>query len=128
MQLLDRERAERTTEQQAFATERQNRLQHASMLTHQLEGLQQEYQTLQRNLTDSQERLAQTTAILETLNATLDQREKQIQETGHTLEIMQVRLKTEIDLRQRLEQEAAEMRTLLKDIMTRRDHKKLYEK
>ena len=122
MQLLDRERAERTTEQQSFATERQNRLQHEATLTHQLESIQRERGELQRHLTNVQERLEQTTATLETLDATLKRREQQVQEAGHALEIMQVRLETEIDLRQRLEQETAEMRRLLKEIMTRRDN------
>lgn len=119
MQLLDRERAERVAEQQAFATERQNRLHQESTLMHQLESIQRERGELQRHLASAQERLEQTTATLETLNATLEQREQQVRETGHALEIMQVRLETEVDLRQRMEQEAVEMRKLLKDIMTR---------
>jgi chromosome segregation ATPase len=89
---------------------------------HQLESLQRERGELQRHLASAQERLEQSTATLETLNATLEQREQQVQETGHALQIMQVRLETEVDLRQRLEQEATEMRALLKEIMTQRDN------
>ena len=123
MQLLDRERAERTAEQQAFATERQNRLQHEATLMRQLESIQRERGELQRHLTHAQERLEQSTVALEALNVTFEQYEQQVQETGHTLEITRVRLETEVDLRQRLEQEATEMRKLLKEIMTRLDNK-----
>ncbi|HRY16353.1 MAG TPA: DNA-binding protein [Candidatus Competibacteraceae bacterium] len=123
MQLLDRERVERTAEQQAFTMERQNRLQHEATLMRQLESIQRERSELQHHLTNAQERLEQSTAALETLNVTLGQCEEQVQETGHALEIMRVRLETEVDLRQRLEQEATEMRKLLKEIMTRLDNK-----
>ncbi|MCB1769488.1 MAG: hypothetical protein KDJ31_07305, partial [Candidatus Competibacteraceae bacterium] len=103
--------------------ERQNRLQHEATLMRQLESIQRERSELQHHLTNAQERLEQSTAALETLNVTLGQCEEQVQETGHALEIMRVRLETEVDLRQRLEQEATEMRKLLKEIMTRLDNK-----
>jgi hypothetical protein len=117
MQLLDRERAERTAEQQTFATEHQKRLHQESTLMHQLEGSQRECNVLQRNSAAIQERLEQSTAMLDTLHTTLEQRNAQIQEMERALEIIQVRLETEINLRQRLEQEEGEMRKLLKEIM-----------
>ncbi|HRF42900.1 MAG TPA: DNA-binding protein [Candidatus Competibacteraceae bacterium] len=110
MQLLDRERAERTAEQQMFATEHQKHRHQESTLRHQLEDSQREGTLLQRNLAAIQERLEQSTTLLE-------QRNTQIQETERALGIMQVRLETEINLRQRLEQEEGEMRKLLKEIM-----------
>lgn len=110
MQLLDRERAERTIEQQMFATEHQKHRHQESTLIHQLEDSQREGTLLQRNLAAIQERLEQSTTLLE-------QRNTQIQETERALGIMQVRLETEINLRQRLEQEEGEMRKLLKEIM-----------
>ena len=90
---------------------------------HQLESIQRERGELQRYQASAQERLEQTTATLETLNATLEQREQHVQETGHALAILQIRLETEVNLRQRLEQETVEMRELLKKIMTQPDNK-----
>lgn len=121
MQMLDRERTERTVEQQAFAAERQERQRQEAALTRQLEEINRENNDLQRNMAQIQERLNQSTASLESLQATLQERETRIQETERASDILQVRLETEIGLRQRLEQENAEIRKLFRDIMAQPD-------
>ena len=117
MQLLDRERTERTAEQQTFAAERQDRQRRETTLAHQLEDTQRECGELQHNLARTQERLNQSTETLESLQATLQERETQIQEIEHASDILRIRLETEIGLRRRLEQDNTEIRKLFKDMM-----------
>jgi chromosome segregation ATPase len=117
MQMLDRERTERAAEQQAFAVERQERQRQEAAIARQLEETKRENNELQREMAQIKERLNQSTANLESLQAALQERETRIQETERASDILQVRLETEIGLRQRLEQENAEIRKLFGDIM-----------